>query len=156
MKKILLFSFLLTMLGQAYGQDSYPVNGSHDIRPGMVAFTNANIVVSAEQTISNGTMLVKGQNIESVGTGTAIPKGYMIIDLKGKYIYPSLVDAFSTYGLPDIPRTGFNRTRQQVFTSTKKGAYSWNEAIRPEMTASSIFATDVKKAEELKKLGLGS
>ncbi|HUH34127.1 MAG TPA: amidohydrolase family protein, partial [Daejeonella sp.] len=156
MKKILLFSFLLTTLGQVYGQDSYPVNGSYDIRPGLVAFTNANIVINADETIKNGTMLVKGQQIESVGTGTAVPKGYTVIDLKGKFIYPSLIDAFSTYGMPEVPRATFNRNRQQVFTSTKNGAYSWNEAIRPEMSAKTIFATDVKKAEELKKAGFGT
>jgi imidazolonepropionase-like amidohydrolase len=156
MKKILLFSFLLTILGQVYGQDSYPVNGSHDIRPGLVAFTNANIVVNADLIISNGIMLVKGDKIESVGTSSSIPKGYMVVDLKGKFIYPSMIDAFSSYGMPDVPRAAFNRTRQQVFTSTKKGAYSWNESIRPEMSARSIFATDVKKAEDLKKLGFGT
>ncbi|NEU10414.1 amidohydrolase family protein [Flavihumibacter sp. R14] len=156
MKKILLFSFLLTIFGTAYSQESYPVNGSYDIRPGLFAFTNANIVVNADQTITNGVLLVKGQKIESVGSGTSIPKGYLIIDLKGKYIYPSLVDAFSTYGMPEIPRAAFNRNRQQVFTSTKKGPYNWNESIRPEMNARSIFASDAKKAEDLKKAGFGT
>ena len=155
MKKTLLFSFLLTTFSCVYGQDSYPVNGSHDIRPGLVAFTNANIVINADQTILNGTLLVKGQKIESVGTNTSIPKGYMVIDLKGKFIYPSLVDAFSTYGLPEIPRVT-RGGRQQIFTSAKKGAYSWNESIRPEISARSIFATDVKKAEDLKKIGFGT
>ncbi|MCI3899704.1 hypothetical protein MQE12_29240, partial [Klebsiella pneumoniae] len=96
----------------------------YDVRPGLVAFTNANIVINADETIKNGTMLVKGQKIESVGSGTSVPKGYTVIDLKGKFIYPSLIDAFSTYGMPEIPRASFNRNRQQVFTSTKNGAYS--------------------------------
>ena len=155
MKKILLLSFLMTTLVSVYGQDSYPVNGSHDIRPGMVAFTNASIVVNADQTILNGTMLIKGQKIESVGSNINIPKGYIVIDLKGKYIYPSLIDAFSTYGLPDVPQSR-NTGRQQIFSSAKKGSYSWNEAIRPEMKAQNIFTTDVKKAEDLKKAGFGT
>lgn len=156
MKKILLFSFLLLMCFSTYAQETYPVNGSHDIRPGMVAFTNANLVINADQTISNGTMLIKGQNIEAIGQNINIPKGYMIVDLKGKYIYPSLIDAFSNYGLPEVPRQSFNYGRREVYTSTKKGAFGWNEAIRPEMNAQSVFAVNAKKAEELKKLGFGT
>lgn len=156
MKKTLLFCFLLTAFSRGYSQDTYPVNGSHDVRPGLIAFTNANIVVNADQTISSGTMLVKGQTIEAVGQGISIPKGYVIVDLKGKYIYPSLIDAFTTYGMPEAPRQSFGFGRQQVYVSQKKGAYGWNEAIRPEMNAKTVFTVDAKKAEELKKIGFGT
>lgn len=139
-----------------FAQQTYPVNGSYDIRPGNYAFTNANIVVNANQTISNGTLLIKGQTIQSVGSGTAIPKGYVVIDLKGKFIYPSLVDAFSAYGVPENTRTLTGGARQSIFTSTKKGAYGWNEAIRPETQVNAIFAIDTKKADELRKAGFGS
>ncbi|GGC57244.1 periplasmic amidohydrolase [Pedobacter quisquiliarum] len=140
-----------------FAQQSYPVNGTFDNRPGLFAFTNANIVVSANKTISNGTLLVKGQTIEAVGTGTTVPKGYVVIDLKGKYIYPSLIDAFSSYGVtePARPTGGFGG-RQSIFVSTKKGAYNWNEAIRPETEVRAIFGNDDKKAEELRKIGFGS
>ncbi len=159
MKKTLLslalvFSTICTM-----AQNTYPVNGSHDIRPGNYAFTNANIVVNANQTISNGTLLIKGQTIESVGTGTAIPKGYVVIDLKGKYIYPSLVDAFSTYGIPEVARAGaagFGGARTTIYTSTKKGPYNWNEAIRPETEVKNFFTADARKAADLRNIGFGS
>lgn len=157
MKKILL-SLALVFSGTClFAQQTYPVNGSYDIRPGMYAFTNANIIVNANQTITNGTLLIKGQTIQSVGNGTAIPKGYVVIDLKGKFIYPSLVDAFSTYGVPEGTRTttGFGQ-RQSIFVSTKKGAYGWNEAIRPETQVKGIFAVDPKKSDELRKAGFGS
>ena len=140
-----------------FGQQTYPVNGSYDTRPGLFAFTNATIVVNANQTISNGTLLVKGQTIQSVGTGTAVPKGYVVIDLKGKFIYPSLIDAFSTYGVTEPTRApgGFGG-RQSIFVSTKKGSYNWNEAIRPETEVRTIFNIDSKKAEDLRKAGFGS
>ena len=140
-----------------FGQQTYPVNGSYDTRPGLFALTNATIVVNANQTISNGTLLVKGQTIQSVGTGTAVPKGYVVIDLKGKFIYPSLIDAFSTYGVTEPTRApgGFGG-RQSIFVSTKKGSYNWNEAIRPETEVRTIFNIDSKKAEDLRKAGFGS
>lgn len=159
MKKILLAFALVFSTAFSFAQQTYPVNGSFDIRPGLYAFTNANIVVNANQTISNGVLLIKNQTIQSVGTGTAIPKGYVVIDLKGKYIYPSLIDAFTTYGIPEAQRAqaaGGFFGRQSVFTSTKKGAYGWNESIRPEVEAKSIFTIDTKKADDLRKAGFGS
>ncbi len=158
MKKILLaiaFSFSAFF---ANAQQTYPVNGSVDVRSGQFAFTNATIVVNANQTISNGTLLIKNAVIQSVGSGGAMPKGYVVIDLKGKYIYPSLIDAFTSYGLtidPAAQRT-FGGQRQSIFTSAKKGPYNWNAAIRPETEVKSIFSIDNKKADELRKAGFGS
>ena len=160
MKKILLALALVFSTAFLFAQQTFPVNGSYDIRPGMYAFTNANIVVNANQTISNGVLLINNKTIQSVGVGTAIPKGYVIIDLKGKWIYPSLIDAFTAYGIPEAQRAtpagGGFFGRQSVFTSTKKGAYGWNESIRPETEVRSIFSIDSKKADDLRKAGFGS
>jgi len=155
MKKVLLSLALIFSASLLFAQKTYPVNGSYDIRQGTYAFTNATIVVNASQTISNGTLLIKGQTIEAVGPGLKIPKGYVVIDLKGKFIYPSLIDAFTGYGLPEVNRNG-GSGRQSIFTSTKKGAYGWNEAIRPETHVNTLFTADPKKAEELRKAGFGS
>jgi len=159
MMKTLLTLALVFSATFLFGQQTYPVNGSYDTRPGLFAFTNATIVVNANQTISNGTLLVKGQTIQSVGSGTTVPKGYVVIDLKGKFIYPSLIDPFTSYGLPEPTRGagggGFGG-RQSIFVTTKKGSYNWNESIRPETEVRSIFTIDNKKAEELRKAGFGS
>ncbi|WP_316808562.1 amidohydrolase family protein [Pedobacter agri] len=159
MKKILLaiaMAFSTTIMFAQ--QTTFPVNGSFDTRPGMFAFTNATIVVNANQTLTNATLLIKGQTIQAVGTGVAVPKGYVVVDLKGKFIYPSLVDAFSNYGIAEAPAQtrGFGGQRQSIFVSTKKGAYGWNEAIRPETYVKNIFSVDTKKADELRKVGFGS
>ena len=159
MKKILPVIWLVFSATFLFAQQtSFPVNGSFDTRPGMFAFTNATIVANANQTLTNATLLIKGQTIQAIGTGLAVPKGYVVIDLKGKFIYPSLVDAFSSYGLNEAPvqQRGFGGQRQSIFLSTKKGAYGWNESIRPETYVKSIFSTDSKKADELRKVGFGS
>src|SRR5476651_1969743 len=157
MKKILLFCCALFLARLAAAQETFPVNGAWDIRPGQFAFTNANIVVSADQTITNGILLVKDRRIEAVGPDVKIPKGYVVIDLKGKYIYPGLIDAYSTYGMPEAPRAAFPQGggfgRIPVYTSTKAGAYGWNEAIKPEMNAKAVFHADASKAEDFRKNG---
>ncbi|RLJ77668.1 amidohydrolase family protein [Pedobacter alluvionis] len=159
MKKILPALWLVFSATFLFAQQtSFPVNGSFDTRPGMFAFTNATIVANANQTLTNATLLIKGQTIQAIGAGLAVPKGYVVIDLKGKFIYPSLVDAFTSYGLAEAPaqQRSFGGQRQSIFVSTKKGAYGWNESIRPETYVKSIFSTDSKKADELRKVGFGS
>ncbi|MFA6944906.1 MAG: amidohydrolase family protein [Pedobacter sp.] len=158
MRNFLLYCLLTMQVFVASAQPTFPVNGSHDKRPGLYAMMNATIVANTDQTITNGVLLIKNQKIEAIGPGIAIPAGYIKIDLKGKFIYPSFVDAFTSYGLPagTSARQGGGFGRTQVFTSTKPGAYSWNEAIRPEVAVRTTFSVDSKKAEEYKKNGFGT
>jgi len=160
MKRLLLFCCALFCALLSQAQETFPVNGPWDVRPGQYAFINANIVVNADQTIANGTLLVKDRVIEGAGAGIAVPKGYVTIDLKGKYIYPGLIDAYTTYGMPEAPRQAFAQGggfgRAAVYTSTKPGAYGWNEAIKPEMNAKAVFHADATKAEDYKKNGFGA
>lgn len=156
MQKFLPLFFLIFSFYFLKGQETFPVNGSHDKRPKKYAFVNATIILKAGQSIKNGTMLVNDKTIESVGGDQKIPTGYIIVDLKGKYIYPSLIDVFSSYGLPESKESRSPGRSPQVLTSTKSGAYGWNEAIRPETRAIDAFTGDVKKAEQLKKMGFGA
>jgi len=159
MKKLLLFCGALLFARLSLAQQTFPVNGPWDVRPGQYAFINANIVAGPDETITNGTLLIKDRVIEGVGAGLTVPKGYVVIDLKGKYIYPGLIDAYSTYGMPEAPRAAFAQGfgfRVPVYTSTKPGAYGWNEAIKPEMNAKAVFHADAAKAEDFKKNGFGA
>ena len=158
MKKLLLYCFAVLVCKIASAQETFPVNGVQDIRPGLYAFINATIVISPDQSIKNGTLLVKDRLIETVGPGVSIPKGYIVVDLKGKYIYPGLIDAYTTYGLPEAPRAALGSFTRGAVTpiSTKPGAYGWNESIKPEMNVRSIFHADAAKSVDLKKNGFGA
>ncbi len=152
--------FALTLLlaaGSTLAQETFPRNDVKDNRAGLYAFTNATIVVDPQTTLQNATLLLKGNRVEQVGVNLTIPKGYTTIDLKGKYIYPSLVDMFTSYGLPDVERArggGFGGA-EQLDTKTK-GAYNANQAIRSHYNAADEFTINVKTADELRKLGFGA
>jgi imidazolonepropionase-like amidohydrolase len=88
------------------------------------------------------------------GTNLNIPSDAVVYDLKGKTIYPSLIDIFSDYGLPDVKKPEGKEGPQML--SATKGAYSWNQAIKAEYDAYKLFNVDAKKAEELRKLGFGT
>ncbi|REA62707.1 amidohydrolase [Dyadobacter luteus] len=148
----------LTVSVLSYGQETFPRNGAYDERSGRYAFTNANIVVDSKTTIQNGTLLIENGLIKEVNKQVKIPSGTVVIDLKGKYIYPSLIDLDSDYGMPDVKterRAGGGRATPQL-ESNKKGAFGWNQAIQPENEAATLFTPDARKAEDLRKIGFGT
>ena len=138
-------------------QETFPRNDVKDNRAGSYAFTNATIVTDPQTTLQNATLLVKGSKVEQVGSGLAIPKGYTVIDLKGKFIYPSLIDMYTSYGLPDVERArggGFGGAEQME--SKTKGAYNANQAIRAHYNAADEFSVNAKIADEMRKVGFGA
>ncbi|HEV7381759.1 MAG TPA: amidohydrolase family protein [Dyadobacter sp.] len=148
----------LAVSALSYGQETFPRNGAYDERSGRYAFTNANIVVDSKTTIQNGTLLIENGLIKEVNKQVKIPTGTVVIDLKGKYIYPSLIDLDSDYGMPEVKnerRAGGGRATPQL-ESNKKGAFGWNQAIQPENEAAALFTPDAKKAEDLRKIGFGT
>jgi imidazolonepropionase-like amidohydrolase len=155
MKRILiLYSFLLISGSRGFAQETFPVNGVHDKKHLFYVFTNARIVQDYKTVIEKGTLIIKDGKVDAVGAGIPVPRGSLVFDLSGKTIYPSLIEIYSDYGMPEIKRSSAPQY-PQMLTNTK-GAYDWNQAVKPEVAAHLLFSSDVKKAEELKKLGFGS
>lgn len=155
--KLLLTGLLFATMLQA--QETFPVNGVADKREGCYAFTNATIVTNAQNTLTNATLIIRDGKIVSVGTtGIVIPKDAVVIDCKDKYIYPSFVDIYSDYGIaaPARGAGGFNFNAPAQIASNTKGAYGWNQAIKPETDASRVFAVDDAKARTLREVGFGT
>jgi imidazolonepropionase-like amidohydrolase len=159
MKKLfitILNIFLLSPLIFAQTQ-TFPRNGVQDERLDLYAFTNATIITDANNMLEGATLIIRGSVIESVGKGLLIPQGATVVDLKGKRIYPSMVEAYSNYGVPEPTRTGTPGFRGEPQPETKKkGAYNWNQAINPEVDAANGFSINNTTAEELRKIGFGS
>jgi imidazolonepropionase-like amidohydrolase len=145
-----MLSFWLT------AQPTFPVNGVAEPKSGCMAFTNATIVKDAATTISNGTLVIRDGRIVAVGSGVAIPADAVVMDCKGKFIYPSFIDAYSTYGMPVPQRSaGFDFRAPAQLTSNQKGAYGWNQAFRTDIEGARVFAVDDAKAKALRDVGFG-
>ncbi len=147
----------LTVSVLCKAQETFPKNGAYDQRTGRYAFTNATIVTDSKTIISNGTLLIENGIIREAGKAVKIPGGTVIVDLKGKFIYPSLIDLDSDYGMPQVKPgpSGAGRLTPQL-ESNKKGAFGWNQAIQPENDAENLFAPDAGKAADLRKIGFGT
>jgi imidazolonepropionase-like amidohydrolase len=154
MKKIILLLFLFSFCKAGISQETFPRNGTSDPNHTTYVFINARIVADADNTIENGTLIIRDGLIKAVGSKIKIPAGSVVVDLKGKSIYPALIDAFTTYGMPEPKRIGGGPAPQME--SNAKGAYGWNQAVKPETEAFKIFSEDNKAAEEMRKLGFGA
>ncbi len=155
-KHVLSGLFAIAFASGAFAQTTFPQNGVHDQRMGLYAFTNATIVVDPKTTLQNATLLVRDGRIEAIGSDVKLPTGVVATDLKGKRIYPALVELDSDYGMPEVKRQpGGGRGNPQL-ESNKKGAYYWNQAVQPENDASLLFTASSTKADELRKLGYGA
>ncbi|MCC7302610.1 MAG: amidohydrolase family protein [Bacteroidia bacterium] len=133
---------------------THPVNGTANQNHTAYAFTNALIWVDPMNVITGGTLLIRDGKIVEVGTKVTIPSGTVVYDLKGKSIYPSLIDPFTTYGMPEVKREPWS-PNPQMDTKTK-GAHNWNQAIKPELNAADFFVADQKFADEMRRLGFGT
>lgn len=133
---------------------TFPVNGTVDNRHTVFAFTNAHIQQDAETVLPSGTMLVKDGMILEIGAAVTVPKGAVVYDMQGKWIYPSFIDPYTTYGMPEIKRGPWNPNPQME--SSRSGAFGWNDALKPENDASRLFSSDSKTADEYRRLGFGT
>jgi len=155
-----IFFALLMLVGivsstTTQAQSTFPINGIQDKDAAVYAFTHAIVHVNAQTVFEDATLLVKEGRVLAVGAGIAIPKGAIETDLKGKHIYPSLIDAFSTYGVEQSKKEKKDSPGPQ-YNADKKGAFAWNDALNPEVSAAEKFSPDSKKAEELRKQGFGA
>ncbi len=147
---------VLCTAGYLTAQETFPVNDVQDSRAHAYAFTNATIFTKYNTKLEGATLLIRDGKIEAVGTSVRVPAGYTTVDLEGKYVYPSFIDMYTTYGVPEPERQrgGFGGGEQ--IQSNKKGPYNANEAIKSEVNAVEHFTVNSKDAKAMRDLGFGS
>lgn len=157
MKNLTLFFLILFSAQLTCAQETFNVNGTPNKIHNYYAFTNATIYIDYQTKIENGTLLIKDGKIEAVGLKNKIeiPANSIVYDLKNKYIYPSLIDLYSDYGMPIRQLKDKPHRVGSQFETDNAGAFNWNQSIRPEVEAGKLFVVDETKAEELRKLGFG-
>ena len=150
-------------------QDNYPVVGVSDRRVEIYGFKNARIVVDYQTSLENSDILISEGRIQAVGQNLSFPKGTVIIDLSGKTVYPSFVDAYAgNYGIksqaqpadanPYAAFIGQQQTGRQgsLPTPEPRIADYWNDGINASYDISSEFIPDSKTAGEYRQAGFGA
>jgi imidazolonepropionase-like amidohydrolase len=74
---------------------------------------NATVVPVVGARIPNGTVIIRGSKIESVGQNIPVPAGARVIDAAGLFVYPGMIDSGTDLGLTEIESVpGGNDTRE--------------------------------------------
>jgi len=71
--------------------------------PGPIALRGARVVTVSGPVLEKGTVLLRNGLIEAVGENLDLPKDAWVVDAQGVTVYPGLIDALSTVGLPEPP-----------------------------------------------------
>ncbi|NLW47452.1 MAG: amidohydrolase [Firmicutes bacterium] len=71
----------------------------------MIAIVNGKVIPVVGEPIESGTVLIENGKIRAVGSGVIVPDGAEIVDVRGKWVLPGLIDAhshLSLYGEPSV------------------------------------------------------
>ncbi len=161
MRKFLSSIYLLSIVYCLSSQETtFKTNGPDDYREGKHAFTNATIYISYNQKIDSATLYIENGKVLAVTpspsgrAGEGLGAGFIVHEMQGKFIYPSFIDIFSDYGMPDVPKP--KNSEDPQLESNIKGAYGWNQAIHTDFHADRNFTVNDGKADELRKIGFGA
>src|ERR1700694_3855616 len=87
--------------------------------PSVIAIRNARVVPVSSPAIPRGTVVLRNGLIEAVGAEVPIPADAWVIEGDGLTVYPGLIDALSTLGIPEAapPATGGGGGRGALATT---------------------------------------
>lgn len=155
MKQVFLVGFLALGALRVFAQSTFPVNGVSEKNSTVYILENATLHTGASTSVV-GDLAVSNGVIVGVGN---IPQAFnsaIRVDAENTHIYPSFIDLWSDAGMPEGRRP--ERKRGPQDESSKKGAFGWNEAIRPEIRAAEIYTSSNKneRHQALRKAGFGA
>jgi hypothetical protein len=154
------FAFALSVLLLIEAEaKTTPPEGLRENTPQIFALTNARLVLSPGNIIEKGTLVIREGVIEAVGAKAAIPADALVLDMKGKTIYPGLIDSYSDWGLPKPPqqRAGGPGRRQRAQAEQPeepRGPRYWNPNVLAHQKANELFSPDEETAGKLREQGI--
>ena len=157
MKKIWLSAWIVLYTCGLYAQSIHPErNGVKSTDKNYYAFTQATLHTNSSKVVKNATLLIHKGKVIASGKNVSLPINTVVYDLKGKHIYPSFIDLFSTYGVKQSKKKKEKHSKRPQFTSLKKGPYHWNQAVTPEVETFNMLTHDEKMGSKLRKMGFGT
>ena len=132
-----------SMACSAWGQVQRSTTQPQGIRravPACWAMLHARVIPDSSRVIEDATVVIRDGRIQAFGSVLDIPADARRIDLKGRSVYPGLIDAY---------------TEQGVTTSgIDSGFPYWNEQIRPQLRIAGQFKPDQKQNETFRGQGI--
>ncbi len=141
MKKLLyLLSGVLIFTATGFSQPTiYPALENN----GIIFITHATIHVGNGNIINNGTIQINKGKIEKIGTDIPAPADAKVFDVKGKQVYPGLINSITNLGLKEVE-------------SGVRGTNDYNELgnMNPSIRSIVAYNTDSKVINVLRSMGI--
>ncbi|HVG36066.1 MAG TPA: amidohydrolase family protein [Pyrinomonadaceae bacterium] len=124
------------------------------------AITNARIVPVSGPVIARGTVVIRDGLIEAVGAGASAPADARIIDGTGLTVYPGLIDANTSLGIPQatpsMPRAGSAAAGSSQSGSTNFTSPNSTQppGLQPELLAADQIRAGGEQIESTRSAGI--
>ena len=141
------------------------LNPARNVAVDTYAITNARIVPVSGQEIARGTIVIRNGLIAAVGANVAAPADARVIDGTGLSVYPGLIDASTTLGIPAAPARpggagGGGGIALLTQTQASPGPGSPNSTqpagLQPEVRAEDIIRPGGDQIEAARSAGITS
>lgn len=143
----LLFSASLSIAFVGWTQaqqttSTLPESGISEHPNELFAIVGATITVEPGRQLEQATLLIRDGKVAAVGRDIAIPPEARVIELRGKHIYPGIVDAGIEAELPA--------------TTTPAGIAHWSREITPERSVANEMTSAITEPifAKLRKAGI--
>jgi imidazolonepropionase-like amidohydrolase len=124
------------------------------------AITNARIVTVSGPIIERGTVVIRRGLIAAVGSQVSAPADARVIDGTGLTVYPGLIDANTTLGIPQPSQTTVERRGGGTAPQLAAAAFSPNVAqppgLQPETLAVDLIQPGGTQIEAARNAGITS
>ncbi|MCX7974457.1 MAG: amidohydrolase family protein [Candidatus Aminicenantes bacterium] len=95
-----------------------------------IVITNVKIIPIVGNDVEKGTIVIRGERIEEIGSNISIPSKAKIIDAQGLIAYPGMIDGYSQLGLSEI--SSIQATIDYRETGRLNPQVLATEALRPD------------------------
>lgn len=132
-----------------------PVQAQQEAEPLRIfALTNARVVIAPGRVLESGTVIVRDGRIAAVGAQATVPAGALRLDLTGMTVYPGLIDAASSLGVPSVAPTGGGRGGRGGGGQSGPSADDTHPEVRPWITAAELFEPTAANLEAFRSAGI--
>src|SRR5690349_11122850 len=94
MQKTIFTCLLCMCLFAAQGQQTYPVNGPHNVVPEYYALTHATLFIDYQTRINDATLIIKDGRVIASGQNIPVPKEVVVINMNEQFVYPAFIDLY--------------------------------------------------------------
>lgn len=90
---------IIPFIGVIIGVLLFVVFTVHSAESDVIAIKDGKILTMAGKVYEKGVILIKNGKIDKIGKSARIPRNAKVIDAKGKYVMPGIIDAMTFYGV---------------------------------------------------------